>query len=63
MTKFILVRAPKNEPMMFYNAALGEWMLTSTAATRMHRIVAKDLFEDLRDHGSIKIFPVMVDRR
>ena len=63
MTKFILARAPKNEPMMFYNAALGEWMLTPSEATRMHQLVAKELFEELRDHGSIKIFPVMVDRR
>ena len=63
MTKFILAKVPKNKPMMFYNVALGEWMLTSAEATKMHRLVAKELFEELRDHGSIKIFPVMVDRR
>lgn len=63
MTKFMIAKALKNEPMLFLNTALGEWMLTPREATKMHRLTAKELFDELREQGGIKILPVMVDRR
>lgn len=63
MVKFILAKITNGKPMLFFNAALGEWMLTPAEATKMHKLVANDYFDAMRHQKGVKILPIMVDRR
>jgi hypothetical protein len=46
----------------YFNLEREEWVDSSSAASKMHLLTAKELFNNLTE-TSVNILPVMVDRR